>query len=166
MVLNIVGLTISVPEFIWTIISFFLLMFLLNKFLYKPVIKFMDEREKRIAAGLQEGREAQKTLEENEEALKAELADTGSRAREIIAEARANADKAKGETLDEAHKEAERLHRDVRERVKSAEESQRSTVEQSMPELVAVLTDRLLGGGEASGEKTLIDECVAASKEE
>ena len=35
MILDIVGLQISVPEFILTIISFFLFMFLLNKFLFQ-----------------------------------------------------------------------------------------------------------------------------------
>ena len=44
MILDIVGLQISVPEFILTIISFFLFMFLLNKFLFKPVLSFMDAR--------------------------------------------------------------------------------------------------------------------------
>ena len=48
MVLDIVGLQISVPEFIWTIISFFLFMFLLNKFLFKPVMKIISDRQKEI----------------------------------------------------------------------------------------------------------------------
>ena len=52
MILDIVGLQISVPEFILTIISFFLFMFLLNKILLKPVLSFMDARRARIDAGL------------------------------------------------------------------------------------------------------------------
>ena len=54
MILDIVGLQISVPEFILTIISFFLFMFLLNKILLKPVLSFMDARKARIDAGLAE----------------------------------------------------------------------------------------------------------------
>ena len=48
MILDIVGLQISVPEFILTIISFFLFMFLLNKFLFKPVLSFMDALTKAL----------------------------------------------------------------------------------------------------------------------
>lgn len=62
MVLDIVGLQISVPEFIWTIISFFLFMFLLNKFLFKPVMTLMDERKARIDAGLEEGKKPARPL--------------------------------------------------------------------------------------------------------
>ena len=65
MILDIVGLQISVPEFILTIISFFLFMFLLNKILLKPVLSFMDARKARIDAGLAEGKNAEAALEEN-----------------------------------------------------------------------------------------------------
>lgn len=65
MILDIVGLQISVPEFILTIISFFLFMFLLNKFLFKPVLSFMDARKARIDEGLAEGKKAETALEEN-----------------------------------------------------------------------------------------------------
>ena len=69
MILDLAGLQISVPEFIWTIISFFLFMFLLNKFLFKPVMSFMDERKARIDAGLEEGKKANVALKENEARL-------------------------------------------------------------------------------------------------
>ena len=74
MILDLAGLQISVPEFIWTIISFFLFMFLLNKFLFKPVMSFMDERKARIDAGLEEGKKANVALKENEARLGKELA--------------------------------------------------------------------------------------------
>lgn len=98
MILDLAGLQISVPEFIWTIISFFLFMFLLNKFLFKPVMSFMDERKARIDAGLEEGKKANAALKENEARLAKELAEKGGEARNVISEARSEAEKAKSET--------------------------------------------------------------------
>lgn len=164
MVLDIVGLQISVPEFIWTIISFFLFMFLLNKFLFKPVISFMDERKARIDAGLEEGKKARASMEENEAQLAKELAEKGGEARSIISEARSEAEKAKSEALDAAHKEAERLHKSVRERVKDEEEAAVKEIDGSMPELIALLSGKLLGG-EITGEAALIDSCIKEAKE-
>ena len=143
MILDIVGLQISVPEFILTIISFFLFMFLLNKFLFKPVLSFMDARKARLAQ---------------------ELAQTGAEARGVINAARSDAEKAKGEVLNAAHAEAEQLHKNVRERVKSEEKAAVGEIDGSMPELVALLSDRLVGSG-AQDNKALIDDCVSKTKE-
>lgn len=164
MVLDIVGLQISVPEFIWTIISFFLFMFLLNKFLFKPVITLMDERKARIDAGLEEGKKARAALEENEAQLAQELAEKGSEARSVISEARSKAEKAKNEALDAAHVEAEKLHKNVRERVKAEEADAVKELDGNMPELVALLSGRLLGG-EVSDEAALIEDCIRETKE-
>ncbi len=164
MVLDIVGLQISVPEFIWTIISFFLFMFLLNKFLFKPVMTLMDERKARIDAGLEEGKKARAALEENEARLAQELAEKGSEARSVISEARSEAEKAKSETLDAAHAEAEKLHKNVRERVKAEEADAVKELDGNMPELVALLSGRLLGG-EVSDEAALIENCIRETKE-
>lgn len=146
MVLDIVGLQISVPEFILTIISFFLFMFLLNKFLFKPVLSFMDARKARIDAGLAKGKKARAELEDNKAKLAEELAQTGAQARGIINSARSEAEKAKSEVLASAHAEAEALHKNVRERVKQEETAAVSEIDESLPELVAVLSDRLVGG--------------------
>ncbi len=146
MVLDIVGLQISVPEFILTIISFFLFMFLLNKFLFKPVLSFMDARKARIDAGLAEGKKARAELEDNKAKLAEELAQTGAQARGIINSARSEAEKAKSEVLASAHAEAEELHKNVRERVKQEETAAVSEIDESLPELVAVLSNRLVGG--------------------
>ena len=164
MLLDIVGLQISVPEFIWTIISFFLFMFLLNKFLFKPVMTLMDERKARIDAGLEEGKKARAALEENEARLAQELAEKGSEARSVISEARSEAEKAKSETLDAAHAEAEKLHKNVRERVKAEEADAVKELDGNMPELVALLSGRLLGG-EVSDEAALIENCIRETKE-
>ena len=164
MVLAIVGLQISVPESIWTTIRLFLFMFLLNKFLFKPVITLMDERKARIDAGLEEGKKARAALEENEARLAQELAEKGSEARSVISEARSEAEKAKSETLDAAHAEAEKLHKNVRERVKAEEADAVKELDGNMPELVALLSGRLLGG-EVSDEAALIENCIRETKE-
>ncbi len=157
--LNIFGLEICTADFLWTIVSFFLFMFLLNKILFKPVLKLMDERKARIDADLEKGKQARAALKENEAQLAQELAQTGADARGVINSARSEAEKAKGEVLDAAHAQAEKLHKSVRERVKAQEATAESEIDGSMPELVAILSDRLLGS-EAANDKELIAECI------
>ncbi len=164
MVLDIVGLEICVPDFIWTVISFFLFMFLLNKFLFKPVLSLMDARKARIDAGLAEGKKAEAALEDNKAQLAQELTETGAQARAVVNAARSEAEKAKGETLDAAHEEAEKLRKDVHERVKTEEAAAENEVNGSIPELVALLSGRLTGT-EVSEKDGLINECVSKARE-
>ena len=42
-------MTIQLSVLLWTVITFCILMFLLNKFLFKPLLAFMDAREQKIA---------------------------------------------------------------------------------------------------------------------
>lgn len=164
-VLYIVGLQISISEFIWTIISFFPFMFLLKKFLYDPVLNFMDKRKAEIDESLEEGKTAQRALEENGEKLKAELTETGSAAREMVGAARSEADKAKSEVLNAAHAEAQSIHKNVQLRVDNEEAEARKSVEDNLPELVALLSQRLLHSDEAAENTELIENCVKAAEE-
>ncbi|MGI6386387.1 MAG: ATP synthase F0 subunit B [Desulfomonilia bacterium] len=58
-------------ELNWTffvqIFNFLLLMFILNKILYKPILKVLDEREARIAGGQEKAKEL---LDESQSILK------------------------------------------------------------------------------------------------
>lgn len=157
MVLELVGLQICIPEFIWTVINFFLLMFLLKKFLYTPILKFMDERQARIDAGLDEGKKAEQALEENSKQLAAELSAKGDEARSVISEARSEAEKVKSAELEKAHAEAEKLNKQARERVKQCESDARGDIDQSMTELVGVLAAKLLNS-DAESVKHAIGE--------
>lgn len=157
MVLELVGLQICIPEFIWTVINFFLLMFLLKKFLYTPILKFMDERQARIDAGLDEGKKAEQALEENSKQLAAELSAKGDEARAVISEARSEAEKVKSAELEKAHAEAEKLNKQARERVRQCESDARGDIDQSMTELVGVLAAKLLNS-DAESVKHAIGE--------
>ena len=106
MVLDIVGLQISVPEFIWTIISFFLVMFLLNKFLFKPVMKIISDRQKEIddlyadaGAAKEQARQLQESYQQklsaaqetSDRSVKEAVARGQSREEQIIRDANAQA---------------------------------------------------------------------------
>ena len=164
MVLNIVGLEICVPELIWTIINFFLLMFLLKQFLYKPVLRILDERKAKVEEGLAEGKKAEAALEETNASLSEELSEQNVKARELVGQARAEAEKERDAVLADAHKEAEALHKGVRERINAEESAAKSEVDDNMPELVMLLTKKLLGNEEAECSPELIKSCVEEAK--
>lgn len=163
--IDIVGLQISTAELLWTVISFFLFMFLLKKFLYEPVLRVMDARNARIKEGMDEGRKAEKALSESKLQLAAELTAAGGEARALISDARSEAEKVKGVKLGAAHTEAARVQKNVREKIANEENEELSSVDGQMPELVAVLTGRLLGEEKISAHDALIGDCIRSEGE-
>ena len=61
-------MTIQISLVIWTIIGFVTLSFILNKFLFKPLLKVMDERNEKIEKAKSD---RQAELERREKTLKA-----------------------------------------------------------------------------------------------
>lgn len=165
MVISIVGLDFCVPELIWTIITFFVLMFLLKKFLYKPVLKILDERKAKVEAGLSEGKMAEAAFKETNAALNEELIEQNAKARELFEHARSEAEREKEAAVSAAHKKAETLRNELREQISAEENAAKSEVEDNMSELVMLLTNKLLDTGNAECSPELIKSCVEKSKD-
>lgn len=84
-------LDISVPLMLFDLVLFLSLLVVLNRILYQPLIKFMDDRDNSIANDLS----AAKSLSGNSEALHAE-------AEGILDEARSKASEIRQKAVDEA----------------------------------------------------------------
>lgn len=87
--------------FVWTIATFLVLVFLLRRFAWGPILEALDRRETLIASAVED---AQKT--------KAELARVQEDSQRLLNEARREA----GELVAQARADAERLRTDLREK--------------------------------------------------
>lgn len=81
-------LTINPSEIILTIINFFLLFFLLRTFLYRPLIKFMDERKKGIEEKMELEKGALETLAQLDEDMDRQRSKALVEAGDIVAHAK------------------------------------------------------------------------------
>ena len=77
-------LSINISELIWTVINFLLLLFLLRRFLYRPICRFMDARQARIDAGLEKERAAQDALRAEEARQDEEQQEARARAKSLL----------------------------------------------------------------------------------
>ena len=130
-------LSINISELVLTAISFFLLFFLLKRFLYDPLLRFMDERNARIEEGLDAEKQALAAVQANEMLLEAKRKESMDQAKRIAEQARQSA----GESRSRAREELCRL-----------QESESGKLRDSETELAALLADRLLSSGYAAGE--------------
>ena len=100
------------PQFgtiFWTLVTFLILMFLLAKFAWKPLLSAVDSREKGIRDSLDTARqqrdESQRILEEH----KALLNQARRERAEAVEAGRRDAERVKGEILEEARRQREQL---------------------------------------------------------
>ena len=160
-------MTLDLWTVILTIVSFFLLYFLLNTFLFKPIIKFMDDRKARIEGGLEEGKKARQAKEENQRQLEEELRRTGGEAKQVLADAKSMDEADRAKALESARDDATAALKDARSRIGEEKKAAEASVSESMPELVAALTARLLGDDAVvSANAGLIRDCVLTAREQ
>jgi F-type H+-transporting ATPase subunit b len=142
-------------------VNFILVAFLLWRFAFKPVMATLDERQHRIAEGLQFAEEAKTQLEEAEKRQAEVLREANIRAQEILHEARDNAarmeEKLKGETAAQIE--------EMRKRAETANEVERrkilAEVREEIARLVVLTSAKVLERELGADEKTRLDQAAA-----
>ncbi len=79
---------INLPGLITQLISFAILVFLLSRFLYKPVVKLLDERAEKIKKGLSDAESASKGAEEAASKIEEELSQARLEGKKLVEAAR------------------------------------------------------------------------------
>ena len=145
-------LSINISELVLTAISFFLLFFLLKRFLYDPLIRFMDERNARIEEGLDAEKQALAAVQANEMLLEAKRKESMDQAKHIVEQARSADEQRREAALQQARQSAEESRNRAREELCRLQESESGKLRADENELAALLADRLLSSGYAAGE--------------
>ena len=102
-------MSINVSELIWAIINFAILLAVLIKFLYKPLVRMLDDRKNSIEESLRAAEDARKETELTKQSLQAEIVKARQQAAELVAAAEKASEEAKKEILAKAENDAKAL---------------------------------------------------------
>ena len=138
-------LSINFSELIWTIINFFLLYFLLKRFLFTPVCRLLDERQAKIDGGLNAEKEAQATVDRNRSRIDAEKAESRREANRILTEAEAEDEKNRAESIAAARSKAKEDLRRSEAELEQRSEQEETLLREKSGDLSALLSARILG---------------------
>jgi F-type H+-transporting ATPase subunit b len=89
------------------IVNFLLLVFLLKRFLYGPILAAMDERERKIAAQYEEASAKAEQAERERAAFQAQTGEMARMREQLVLEARGQAESVRQELVDRARAEIE-----------------------------------------------------------
>lgn len=126
------------------LVNFAIVLFVLKKFAYGPMLKLMTERSEKIEKGIENAQNAGKKLLEIEEKEKAVLIEARKAAQEIVANAEAVAVKNKEEIIGEAKTQAEKILSDSAKKIELEKNQMMSEVKGQIAELVVAATGKLI----------------------
>jgi len=95
-------------------VNFFILLYVLRRFAYKPILKVLDDRKRSIEKGLGDALKAEQKLLETEDLKKRVLADARQEARMIFVQAEKSAQEMKNSIVESARMEANRMMEDAK----------------------------------------------------
>lgn len=115
-------MTINWFTVIAQMINFLVLVFLLQRFLYGPIVNTMEERQEKVAARLQDAEEAREEAEQEAEEYRRKQAELEEERESMMAEMREEIESRRQELLQEIRKESERMRREWKRELERDEE--------------------------------------------
>ena len=157
---------IQLPQILFQVINFGVVMGALTYLLYKPIQKLMDERATRIAEG-QAAAEAAVAERDNLEAQKRKLErENDKKAAELIEQATQKAQTQKQELLAKAKAEAQVEVEKLKEQWELEKAQLRQEMRQEMIEAVMTVTEKVIGQklSDKADAKLIADELAKLAK--
>lgn len=146
-------MSINVSEVIWTIVCFFALLFVLKKFLFDPLLRFMEQRQAAIDQGLERGRDAQRKKDENDAALREKWRERSVEVKQLLAEGKTADDQERAWVLESTQKETNKALQEANQRIEQERRQVCADAQEQMPQLVSILAQQLLSGDTGGEER-------------
>lgn len=125
-------------------INFGILFFLLSKFLYKPVLLFLDQRREEVESKMKEAEKSRETAESTLVAYEKKLAGAEEESREIKSQARSEGQKEREGIVAQARGEALRMMDKARQEIQLQEKKARSRLQCDTVNLSISIAEKLM----------------------
>ena len=137
-------LGISTDIFIAQLVNFLLVLLVLWKFAYKPIIARLDARSEEIEKGLKNAEEAEKRLLSLEDERKEMIKATKSEATQILEQSRADSEVQKHDMIAKAKREIERVVAQGKGQLQAEKEVMLRDAKTEMAEIAVMAAKKIL----------------------
>lgn len=130
---------------IWTIITFVVLVAVLAKTTWKPILSGLQSREDRIRNDLARAERAQKEAEAMRAQYETQVAEAQRKMQEMVTAARADAERTRAQLVADARAEADRLLEKGRADLNGEAERLKGELRQEVGGLAVAAAEKILG---------------------
>lgn len=135
---------VDLPKLAFQVINFLLLLYLLNRFLFKSVLKLLDERQAKIARGLEDAETAARDRELAHAEREAAVAEARTEAQALLARSNKMAEDTRNEILAEARSQAEKLAEKARAEIVAEKEKAMAEIRGQVADLALDAAGKLV----------------------
>lgn len=144
------------------IINFLILLAILAKFAYKPIVKALEERQARIKADIEAAEQEKIAAEQLKKEYQDQLAQARAQAQDIVEKATKVAQQSKDEILEEARAEHARMLNLAREEIEREREHALAQLRNEVVALSVVAATKIVGQNmNEEVNKKLVEDFIA-----
>ena len=130
--------------FIWTILTFLVLLYLLRKFAWRPLLQALENRQEMIRQSLDDAEQAKKELEAVQEESSRIVTKARADADAIIASSRADATKLQEELKQKARAEADTIIQNAQKEIRQQTDRSLSQIREEAVDLSLMIASKLI----------------------
>ncbi len=145
----------------WTVVTFILLLLVLKKFAWKPILTALDQREAAIKESLEKAenakKDAQRVLDENQ----ASLAKAEDEAKKIINQSREYAEKMKDQIVKDSKEQAKKIVEDASVEITRKKEAAFSELKSQIAEIAVQAAEKIIRENlDSESQKRIVDKYI------
>lgn len=146
---------------LFQVVAFLILVFILSKWVFPPLLKAVDDRQEAIEAGVKAAEAAEKKAEEAQEELQKLLKEARAEAKDIVATAKDEANAMIADADTKAKSRAEKIVKDAHDQLEKDVIAARKALHNDTIDLVALATEKVVGKAVSENvDKKIITEAV------
>lgn len=147
--------------FVAQLVNFLILVFILYRFLYKPLLNLLNTRREKIEQGLRDAEKIGVELEKTKELQQEEIKKAKKEAMAIVEEAKKTAESAGQEIKNKARGEVEKLIVAAKNQMIQEKDKMMSEVREQAVTLVIAATEKVVGKAfDAKMQQKLVEESL------
>ena len=126
------------------IVNFFILLFILWKFVYRPVLDMLEKRSKTIEKGVRDAKQSEEQLKKIEELREKKFAEAEAKIGKMFEQAKSDAEIMKKDIVAAANAQAEDLLRRARIQIEEEKQKMVQDVKKEVAGFIVMATGKLL----------------------
>lgn len=143
------------------IVNFFILLFVLYKFAYKPVLDMLEKRSKTIEKGIHDAKASEERLKEIEQTRRKILDEAAREVGKLLEKAKADAEAMKKDLMADANEQAEDLLRRTKALVAEEKEKMTEDVKKEVAKFIILATGKILQREFSDSDQKRLADAVA-----
>jgi F-type H+-transporting ATPase subunit b len=159
------ALGIAALNLVWQCLAFGLLMFLLYKFLFGPVVKMLDERQSRIRDAMDQAEQIKADNAAAAQRAQQIISEAQVQTREMLAQAQQMSQRTIGAAQEEARNQRERMLQEARALIESDTRRAKEELQREVGRLALLAAGRVIGKTlNQTDHERLVDEALAETE--